>query len=114
MPNIELTRDGPVSVPLAYTVPNGGELLPLTVEASLDGTSAAAAWYAVLQVLDPNGRSMGKYISSSVAAGASVDVTWFRGIGESGGGGTGASAINVYGAGVSTWNMTRLRRCRRM
>ena len=60
-----------------YTVPNGGELAPFNVEATIDGTGAGSAFYAVLQVLDPNGRSMGKYITSSIAAGASADVTWF-------------------------------------
>ena len=77
MPDIELTRDGPVSVPLNYNVPNGGELLPKTVEASIDGSSAVVPFYAVLQVLDPSGRSMAKGITSSIAAGASADVTWF-------------------------------------
>lgn len=67
--------DGPV--PRDYVVPNSGELLPLQVEGVIDGTSAASSFYAVLQVLDPNGRSMGKYISSAIAAGASADVTWF-------------------------------------
>lgn len=67
--------DGPV--PRDYVVPNSGELLPLQVEGTIDGTSAASSFYAVLQVLDPNGRSMGKYISSAIAAGASADVTWF-------------------------------------
>ena len=67
--------DGPV--PRDYVVPNSGELLPLQVEGTIDGTAAASSFYAVLQVLDPNGRSMGKYISSAIAAGASADVTWF-------------------------------------
>ena len=92
-PNIELTRDGPVSAPLNYTVPNAGELLPLAVEALVDGTSAAVPFYAVLQVLDPNGRSMGKYKSASIAAGGSADVSWFRGLGNGAGGGFGPEVI---------------------
>lgn len=74
-----LTRDGPVSVPLNYVVPASGELLPLTVEATIDGSSATASFYAVVQVLDPSGRSMGKYRSPAIAAGGSADVTWFPG-----------------------------------
>lgn len=74
-----LTRDGPVAVPLSYTVPQSGELLPLTVEATIDGSSATTEFYAVLQVIDPNGHSMGKYRSDAIAAGGSADVTWFPG-----------------------------------
>lgn len=72
-------RDGPVAVPLNYQVPQGGELLPLTVEATVDGTSATQAFYAVLQVLDPSGKSIGKYRSDPIAAGGSADCTWFPG-----------------------------------
>lgn len=86
--------DGPV--PRDYVVPNSGELLPLQVEGTIDGTSAASSFYAVLQVLDPNGRSMGKYISSAIAAGASADVTWFPGLiapASSSGGGSGPALL---------------------
>jgi len=54
-----LTRDGPVSVPMDYQVPQGGELLPLMVRATMDGTSAADSFYAVVQVIAPSGRVMG-------------------------------------------------------
>jgi hypothetical protein len=74
-----LTRDGPVAVPLDYTVPQSGELLPLMVRATLDGTSAASPFYACVQVIAPSGRVMGTAISESIAAGASADVTWFPG-----------------------------------
>ncbi len=73
-----LTRDGPVAAPLSYVVPQGGELQPLTVRATVDGTSAAVAYYATVQVVAPSGRIMGNYITNSIAAGASADVTWFR------------------------------------
>lgn len=76
--DLVLTRDGPVAVPLSYVVPQQGELLPLTVRATLDGTSAATAFYASVQVIAPSGRIMGNYISTAIAAGASADVTWFR------------------------------------
>src|SRR5215475_3847449 len=86
MPDQVLTRDGPVSVPLDYVVPNSGELIPLMVRATVDGSSAAVAFYAVVQVIAPSGRVMGTAITSSIAAGASADVTWFPG------GGIGLSA----------------------
>jgi hypothetical protein len=72
-----LTRDGPVSVPMDYQVPQGGELLPLTVNATMDGTSAAAPFYAAVQIIAPSGRVMATAISTSIAAGASASVTWF-------------------------------------
>ena len=97
MPNAELTRDGPVAVPLDYDVPNGGDLAPVSVAATLDGTSAASNFYAVLQVLDPNGRSMGKYISSFIAAGGSAEVTWFRSVmGGTSAGGSGSGPAVLF------------------
>src|SRR5215469_811943 len=80
MPDQPLTRDGPVSVPQDYIVPNGGELIPLTVRATLDGTSAASPFYGVVQVVSPSGRVMFSAISASIAAGGSADVTWFPGV----------------------------------
>jgi hypothetical protein len=74
-----LTRDGPVAVPMDYVVPQGGELLPLMVTATVDGTSAASPFYACVQAIAPSGRVMGTAISESIAAGASASVTWFPG-----------------------------------
>jgi len=47
------------------------------VRATMDGTSAAGAFYAAVQIIAPSGRVMGTAISSSIAAGASADVSWF-------------------------------------
>lgn len=81
-----------------YKVPQGGELLPLTVRASIDGSGAAVPFYAVVQVISPSGRVMGSYITTSIAAGASADVTWFPGVRLSGG--TSTPNLNVYHGGV--------------
>jgi hypothetical protein len=81
MPDQVLTRDGPVSVPMDYVVPQGGELIPLMVRASMNGAAAASAFYAAVQVIAPSGRVMGTAITSSIAAGASADVTWFPRVG---------------------------------
>jgi len=72
-----LTRDGPVAVPMDYQVPQGGELLPLTVRATMDGTNAATGFYATVQIIAPSGRVMASAISATIAAGASADVSWF-------------------------------------
>lgn len=103
MPDAVLTRDGPVSVPQDYKVPQSGELLPLTVRATIDGTSAASSFYATVQVLSPSGRIMGSYISDSIAAGASRDVTWFPGLGGNGtntifSSGLMAARVNITGS----------------
>lgn len=82
MADAVLTRDGPVSVPMDYTVPQSGELLPLTVRATLDGTSAAVPFYGAVQVIAPSGRIMFSAITTtSVAAGASADASWFPHVG---------------------------------
>lgn len=89
-----LTRDGPVGVPLDYVVPQSGELLPLTVRATIDGSGAAVAFYATVQVLAPSGRIMGSYISSAIAAGGSADVTWFPHVGGQTGGVTPTGTVS--------------------
>lgn len=44
----------------------------------MDGTGAGVAWFPCLQIVDPGGNVMSESIAaSSVAAGASADVTWF-------------------------------------
>lgn len=77
--NAVLTRDGPVPVPMDYVVPAVGELLPITVRATIDGSSASVAFYAALEIIAPSGRTMSISISESIAAGGSADVTWFPG-----------------------------------
>lgn len=99
-----LTRDGPVAVPLDYVVPQGGELLPLTVRAVIDGSGAAVDFFATVQVIAPTGRVMGDYISEGITAGASADVTWFRGLGAGGAGGGQGINVQVFStAGAHTW-----------
>jgi hypothetical protein len=70
----------PQSVPADVPIPQGGELIPKVVRATIDGSGAGTAYYAAVQVLDPNNNVKGSYISSSIAAGASADVTWFHGL----------------------------------
>lgn len=74
-----LLRGGPVAVPLTYKVPQAGELKPLAVRATFDGTNAGQPFYAVVQLIAPNGNILGNYITNPIAAGASADVSWFPG-----------------------------------
>jgi hypothetical protein len=94
MPDDLLIRDGPVAVPLNYQVPQSGELVPLMVRATVDGTAAASAFYAAVQIIAPSGRVMGTAISDSIAAGASADVTWFPRVGGTTVSGTSTLPIN--------------------
>lgn len=103
-----LTRDGPVGVPLDYVVPQSGELLPLTVRATIDGSGAAVSFYATVQVLAPSGRIMGSYISSAIAAGGSADVTWFPHVGGGSAAPTplGSAIVRAYGFEFSGQTVT--------
>lgn len=98
-----LVRQGPEPVPFDVPVPQGGELLPKVVRATIDGSGAGAAFYAAVQVLDPNNNVKGTYVSPQIAAGASADVTWFRGLAQqasSGGTGT-VSWVHLHNIAVS-------------
>lgn len=76
-----LTRDGPAAVPMDYQVPQGGELIPLVVNATLDGSAVGTPFYGAVQIIAPSGRVMGTAITSSIAAGASASPTWFPRVG---------------------------------
>lgn len=78
-----ITRAGPVAVPLDYPVPTGTEIVPRVISASFNGSAAAGAFVPVLEVIAPNG-SVTAYCARqvSIAAGASVLVSWFPGVAE--------------------------------
>lgn len=81
MADVSIRASATAAVPRDYTIPGAQEILPKSVAASMDGTGAGSAWFPCLQVLDPGGNIMFSSISSSsVAAGASADVSWFPGI----------------------------------
>lgn len=63
-----------------YQVPQGGELIPLSVRATVDGSAAASEFFAAVQIIAPSGRVMANAVSTAIAAGGSADVTWFPGV----------------------------------
>jgi len=78
VPDIAIRASATASVPRDYLIPGAQEILPKLVSASMDGTSATAPWYPCLQVVSPGGNVMGTALpKTSVAAGASADVSWF-------------------------------------
>lgn len=80
-----ITRDGPVAVPMDYTVPGASEAQPLVVTASFNGASAGGSFVPTLEVIAPTGAVVARCpLDTSIAAGGSADVSWFpwwRGIG---------------------------------
>lgn len=78
MADVSIRASAVTAAPMDYKVPGSQEIAPKAVTASMDGTSAAVAWFPCLQLLDPAGNVMFSAVpSSSVAAGASADVSWF-------------------------------------
>lgn len=81
MADVAIRASATAAVPRDYTIPGAQEILPKSVRAVMDGTGAGSAWLPCLQLLDPGGNVMFSAVaSSSVAAGASVDVSWFPGL----------------------------------
>lgn len=83
MADIAIRASATANVPRDYTIPGAQEILPKSVSATMDGSAAATSWFPTLQVLDPGGHVMfSAECSSPVAAGASADVSWFRGLSQ--------------------------------
>lgn len=90
--------------PVAYTVPGAGEVFLKGAFARMDGTGTASAWFPCVRVKTPNGAIMLECLGSSVAAGASADVTWFPGVKDTTTGGGGGSGIQFATSPQSgTW-----------
>jgi hypothetical protein len=69
---------GIAPAPAIFTVPGNGQIRPKSIFASFDGTGAGSAFFPTLKVISDAGKTVGIYSSdTSVAAGASADVSWF-------------------------------------
>lgn len=80
MADIAIRATATAAAPRDYTIPGAQEILPKSVSADMDGSGSTTSWYPVLQILDPGGNVMGSYLPpTTVAAGASANVTWFPG-----------------------------------
>lgn len=72
---------GTVSAPAEWVLPPSLQLLLKQVYATFDGTSAAAPYLPCLEIISDSGHVIGDYpVDTSIAAGASADVTWFPGL----------------------------------
>jgi len=119
MADVQITAPGVVAAPLDYLVPGSQEIIVKAAFATFDGTAAAAAFLPCLRVVSPGGKVVGEYVTdSSVAAGASADVSFFpRGKGGTAtGGGVGVEHndalvatepnIDFEDGGGVTWTVT--------
>lgn len=89
MPDLPIVIPDTAVAPKDYTLSGTQELALKTVRALIDGSGAASAFLPTLQLLDPNGHVMWEGATSeTVAAGGSADVSWFPGLGGTGGAST--------------------------
>ncbi len=85
----QIFTNGPQAVPLTYTVPGTGEVVPLACQALFDGTGASGPFVPALIFKSQAGHVIARVpTATTVAAGASAEVSWFPGgepVGASGG-----------------------------
>ena len=75
--SVPITRDGPYVAPFAYKLAAGESWQALTISATWDGTSASGAFYPCCSIYTQDGKLVSRdFPSSSVAAGASAEVTY--------------------------------------
>lgn len=71
---------GAGSSPVSFTVANATELVLLAAHAVVDGTAAAGSFVATFEVVTPGGQIIASCpVGTTLAAGASAEVTWFPG-----------------------------------
>lgn len=104
MADVTLTTGGAKATPLAYTLPGAQEIILKAVTASFNGAGAAGSFVPTLQIVAPNGAViLSCPVSTTLAAGASADVSWFPRGGL--GGGAGGSPLDTTD-GVTSVNPT--------
>jgi hypothetical protein len=69
---------GSEAAPASFEVPGNGQIRPKAIYATFDGSAAGAEFLPALKITSDAGELVGVYATdSSVAAGASADVSWF-------------------------------------
>lgn len=85
------------SAPKSYVVAGAQEIILKGVTASFNGTGAAGSYVPAVQIIDPAGNVIGTYtLGSTLAAGASADVSWFPGVGLGGSSSAGGITLLDY------------------
>lgn len=78
--DIQIQVAGTAPVPLDYRIPGNGQLRPKAINATYDGSGAAGAFLPTIEIVSDGGVVVARCPASSVAAGASAEVSWFPGV----------------------------------
>lgn len=104
--DVTILAAGSEAAPLSYEVPNTQEIVPLTVNATFDGTSATTAFAPTVEIVSDSGIVIARVpTTSSVAAGGSAEVTFAPFLGRaaaSGGLSTSDTSLTLLGETFST------------
>jgi hypothetical protein len=94
--------------PIGYQVPGAQEIILKSITASFDGSGASGNFLPVLQIVAPNGAVLASCpVGSTLAAGASADVSWFpRGGVATSGSGSGITEIDSGDGSITVTNPT--------
>lgn len=80
MPDEQILAAGSASAPEAYTVPSAQEIIVKAVSCTMDGTGASGPFFPMLSIIPPGGvGAIECPLTTSIAAGASAEVSWFPG-----------------------------------
>lgn len=75
----QLLVAGTTAAPAAYTVPNTVEVTLLCVNAVVDGSAAAAPFYATVEIISDGGVVVARCpCFTTIAAGGTAEISWFR------------------------------------
>lgn len=78
MPNSQVLPKGTASAPSDFVVASAQELQLRVISATFDGTGAGTAFLPAITLISSNGAEIGTFpVDTSVAAGASADVSFF-------------------------------------
>lgn len=81
MADVALVAGGSKATPLDYTIPGAQEIVIKAATANYDGSGAGAPYVPTLLIKSPAGAVLAACpIGSTIAAGASADVSWFPGL----------------------------------
>ena len=79
MPDEQILVAGTSPAPLSYTVPNAIEAALLCVNASLNGAAASGAFLPTVEIVSDGGVVVARCpCFTTIAAGGSAEVSWFR------------------------------------
>lgn len=74
---IKISVLGDPSAPLTYTTPGSTAFIPRAASCVFDGSGAGGAYLPCMTWIAQDGSVIGRYVAPEVAAGASVETSWF-------------------------------------